>query len=87
MSDDSVAQQAENSSREQIAARAYQLWEERGRPMGSPEEDWSQAETEIREEEAAREEWVRLRNAEVRAHHHTYKDESLPPFTEFAGAL
>ncbi|HLH16616.1 MAG TPA: DUF2934 domain-containing protein [Bryobacteraceae bacterium] len=33
---------------EQIAIRAYQLWEERGRPIGSPEVDWRNAEEELR---------------------------------------
>jgi len=32
----------------QIAIRAYQRWERRGRPFGSPEEDWVQAEEELR---------------------------------------
>jgi hypothetical protein len=26
-----------------ITFLAYRLWEERGRPIGSPEEDWSRA--------------------------------------------
>jgi len=30
-----------------IATRAYLLWEERGRPEGSPENDWYRAESEI----------------------------------------
>jgi len=29
---------------EEIAQLAYQLWEERGRPNGSPEIDWERAE-------------------------------------------
>ncbi len=29
---------------EQIANLAYRLWEQRGRPIGSPEQDWRQAE-------------------------------------------
>ena len=29
---------------EQIAALAYTLWQERGCPAGSPEDDWFQAE-------------------------------------------
>ena len=29
---------------QQIAALAYQYWEERGRPKSSPEEDWFRAE-------------------------------------------
>lgn len=35
-------------SHEEIALRAYRLWEERGCPIGSPEEDWFRAEEEIR---------------------------------------
>jgi len=36
-----------DSGREQTAALAYRFWEERGRPVGSPEEDWFRAESEI----------------------------------------
>ena len=36
-----------SSQRARIAARAYELWERRGRPEGSPEVDWSAAEREI----------------------------------------
>ena len=32
---------------EEIARRAYQLWEERDKPHGSPEEDWYHAEHEL----------------------------------------
>ena len=31
-----------------IAMIAYSLWEARGRPFGSPEEDWLMAERELR---------------------------------------
>jgi hypothetical protein len=31
---------------EDIAKRAYHFWEQRGRPLGSPEVDWSRAERE-----------------------------------------
>lgn len=34
-------------SHEAIAARAYQLWEEAGRPEGRAEEFWRQAETQL----------------------------------------
>lgn len=34
---------------EQIAALAHALWQERGCPEGSPEEDWLKAEQEIRQ--------------------------------------
>jgi hypothetical protein len=37
---------------QQIAARAYQLWEERGCPIGSPDIDWFNAEEELRERAA-----------------------------------
>lgn len=31
-----------------IAALAYRFWTERDRPIGSPEEDWLRAETQIK---------------------------------------
>ena len=34
-------------SHEEIALRAYQLWEERGKPHGSDEEDWYLAEQQL----------------------------------------
>jgi hypothetical protein len=34
-------------SHEEIARRAYQLWEERGKPHGSHEEDWYRAQHEL----------------------------------------
>ncbi|HLH06522.1 MAG TPA: DUF2934 domain-containing protein [Terriglobales bacterium] len=34
-------------SRPEIAALAYQLWQSRGCPDGSPEEDWFRAEQEL----------------------------------------
>jgi hypothetical protein len=34
------------------ALRAYSLWEQRGSPLGSPDEDWFRAEQEIRSEKA-----------------------------------
>ncbi len=40
----------ERSDAERIAARALALWEARGRPVGSPEKDWQQAEAELAEE-------------------------------------
>ena len=32
---------------EEIENLAYRLWEKRGRPLGSPEEDWFRAEREF----------------------------------------
>ena len=39
---------------EEIEERAYYLWEQRGRPEGSPEVDWERAERELRGERADR---------------------------------
>jgi hypothetical protein len=36
-----------------IARLAYAYWEARGRPDGSPEEDWFRAEAELRRRQAA----------------------------------
>jgi len=38
---------------EEIARRAYQLWEERGHGDGSPDEDWFQAVRELRQQAIA----------------------------------
>ena len=35
---------------DQIAARAFELWQSRGCPIGSPEEDWRVAEEELQRE-------------------------------------
>jgi Protein of unknown function (DUF2934) len=37
----------------EIERIAYRLWEERGRPIGSAEEDWFRAERQLRENGAA----------------------------------
>jgi Uma2 family endonuclease len=40
----------ENSpEHDRIAARAFSIWMERGRPEGTEQDDWLQAEREIRE--------------------------------------
>lgn len=39
--------QLEPNKREEIAKLAYAYWEARGCPLGSPEEDWLQAEREL----------------------------------------
>jgi len=49
---DMTTQQAGLIPHEEIAVRAYRLWEERGAPIGSPEEDWFRAEQEIRSQVA-----------------------------------
>ena len=38
---------------EEIARLAYSYWQARGCPIGSPEEDWSRAENELRQPIAA----------------------------------
>lgn len=40
-------------SRQQIEARAHELWIERGCPVGSPDEDWFRAEEELQRESRA----------------------------------
>ncbi|HXJ97057.1 MAG TPA: DUF2934 domain-containing protein [Terriglobia bacterium] len=39
-----LATGGQNDRHEEIAVRAYQLWQERGSPLGSPDEDWLRAE-------------------------------------------
>ncbi len=34
-------------SDEEIARKAYELWESRGRPLGSPDEDWHKAKEQL----------------------------------------
>ena len=36
-----------------IAARAYELWQEPGCPIGSPETDWLRAEEQLKKQTAA----------------------------------
>ena len=36
-----------NATHHQIELRAYELWENRGRPWGEPEADWLKAEEEL----------------------------------------
>lgn len=43
-----LSQHTRNVPHEEIALRAYRLWEERGSPIGSSEEDWFRAEREMR---------------------------------------
>ena len=43
-----MRRQASDIFRAQIEKLAYQFWEERGKPLGSSEEDWFQAEQELR---------------------------------------
>jgi hypothetical protein len=87
MSSDQVSQQTRNSPHEEIALRAYRLWEARGCPIASPEEDWLRAEEEIRSEQADRDEVVRARNKLVRSHRSAPEADSSPPFSDHSGQL
>lgn len=42
-----------NFKRDETERLAYRLWQERGSPIGSPEEDWFQAEKELRDVQLA----------------------------------
>jgi hypothetical protein len=43
----SASAEANTPSEEDIARKAYTLWELRGKPFGSPDEDWYRAEHEL----------------------------------------
>jgi hypothetical protein len=40
----------QDTHQHRIERLAYQLWQERGSPLGSPEDDWFRAENEFRRE-------------------------------------
>lgn len=48
MSDPDVHPNPTEVDDSEIAARAYQCWQERGCPLGSDQEDWFRAEAELR---------------------------------------
>jgi hypothetical protein len=87
MSSDLVTQQNRNSPQEKIALRAHQLWEARGCPVASPEEDWFRAEEEILGAQAIDDEEVRARNKRVRAPRSAPGAGSPPPFSDHSGQL
>jgi hypothetical protein len=45
--DPKTASARDPATHEQIALLAYQYWEARGRPIGSPDEDWFRAEQDV----------------------------------------
>jgi hypothetical protein len=45
----SHSQISESAMQEDIAKLAYALWQQRGRPFGTPEFDWFEAERKLRE--------------------------------------
>ena len=53
MAERPAVEAAEVDTQQEIAARAHELWIERGCPVGSPDEDWFRAEEEIRQSGAA----------------------------------
>ncbi len=44
----SEAFESREPNHDDIAALAYALWQERGCPIGSPDEDWFRAESELK---------------------------------------
>jgi hypothetical protein len=50
---DPTAHEAAVVPRDQVAARAYEIWVRNGRPEGTADRDWLQAEAELRAEHAA----------------------------------
>jgi hypothetical protein len=87
MSDDLLMQRVQNSPQEERALRAHRIWEERGCPIGSPQEDWFRAEEEIRSEQGARDEEVRARNKRVRAPRSAPGPDGPPAFSDHSGQL
>jgi hypothetical protein len=55
----------DNMELKTIAELAYQYWEDRGRPVGSPDEDWLRAEHNVK---ASREWRLQLRDGKTNAH-------------------
>lgn len=49
-----VSRNESSPTHDEIAALAYSLWEARGCPEGSPEEDWLNAERALNEHQGAR---------------------------------
>jgi hypothetical protein len=48
-----VSRNESSPTHEEITALAYSLWEVRGCPEGSPEEDWFNAERALKEQQSA----------------------------------
>jgi hypothetical protein len=48
-SDDWPALTSMNQDRNRVAELAYELWQARGCPLGSPEDDWLRAEQQLKE--------------------------------------
>ncbi|HEV2425127.1 MAG TPA: DUF2934 domain-containing protein [Terriglobia bacterium] len=47
-----LTENGQGDRHEEVAFRAYLLWQERGSPLGSPEEDWFRAEQEVSSQQA-----------------------------------
>ena len=48
VSSDPEVRRSEAVDESAVAIRAYELWQERGAPLGSPETDWLRAEEELK---------------------------------------
>jgi hypothetical protein len=66
-------------SQELIAARAYDIWEQAGRPEGQELEHWFQAESELRQSESSDGENQEFRDREIRDT--TVASQSSAPFS------
>lgn len=59
-----MSRDTSESNRKEVELLAYELWEQRGRPVGSPDGDWLRAEQEYYRADAITEElppsWVAM---------------------------
>ncbi len=56
----------ETADHDEISARAYQMWTERGCPLGSPEVDWFRAEEELKKRKERLVDHARKENGKMR---------------------
>ena len=75
-----LAETAEPQNREQITALAYALWQSRGCPDGTPDEDWFRAEREIAGSKRGNEKEVEGREYAERSMEAKEADSPLPRF-------
>lgn len=45
---DDTAVKPQQANHDEIAMRAFEYWQERGCPIGSPERDWKEAERDVK---------------------------------------
>jgi hypothetical protein len=63
---DTESRQADDLDQATVAAAAYECWQKRGCPIGSDQDDWFQAEAELRAARSAKSE-ARVAAADTRA--------------------